>query len=172
MPRSHLKPETDSKLASREVIDIEIQHQPAIRGLLRCRTVHSYSIWTAPILRALGREQFGKYARHGPPAYSQIPRQTITIVLTSRGITTSHGRRSETLLDVAIVFCDWESVVNRLLTLYGMRLEPRIKTRIKETKEAIGPRKQNASSATYEKWKARFGDTAESISASWIQRSN
>jgi hypothetical protein len=62
---------------------------------------------------------------------------------------------------VAIVFCEWD-VVEMLLDLYGMRLNPLVKRRIKLTKEAIGPTAQNASGATYEKWVNRFSGGGES----------
>jgi hypothetical protein len=74
--------------------------------------------------------------------------------------------------NVVIVFCNWR-VTDALLDLYGMRLSPVIKRRIRDIRAALHlhlpdgnddkPDEKHAGGATYEKWVARFSDGPESL---------
>jgi hypothetical protein len=67
--------------------------------------------------------------------------------------------------NVVMVFCSW-TVVGALLDLYGMRLSPDIRKRIRNLRKALAlhnqsnddqPDEKHAGGATYAKWVERFG---------------
>lgn len=95
----------------------------------------------------------------------------------SYDFTWHHNIPLKTLLEsfnIAVVFCDW-IVVEGLLDLFGMRLMPDLKKRIRLAREAIGPSVRTPGSgrsqlgatmpanATFEKWIARYSAGEETL---------